>query len=624
MTSGEKRATQGGVTPVSFGTAYYPDHWPEAEWGRDLDRMVAAGLTAVRFGEFSWSWFEPEPGQYDFSGYDRFVDLVEERGLELCLCTPTATPPPWMDVLFPDGRLEDMHGRRCLSVRHFWNWNHAGAWAKAEESITRLVERYARRPCLWGWQIDNEPNYAERIGLAEPESMYDWSPAGRREFAAWLERRHGRIADLNAAWWTNFWSQRVRDWTEAATPRGRVNPHAWLDFMRWREANLAAQVRRQADLLRRLNPARVRIGCNIPETGVNLSVNIGQDYWAQAAGLDWVGTDLYQATGDRSRDLARLACSTDLLRGAAEAAGAEFFISETQAGPHRRAWPNGFAGEGFGPDYLRQCAETYATRGATRVWWFLWRPTLGGHEIGMNGVQDLEGGDTPRTAMVTRLVALGETLARRRQRWERRPRALVHYSRDSLLQRSAFTAGLSAWGDNLDGWHGLLESAGWRVDFVNDAQLLAGAATEAALVVAPFSAVMSDALVAALAAGQGALVAGPHTGCFDEHGRWRPRWPEALAQRLGLRPGLWRDGPPARRLAGAGEVAGWAEVANRRHDTKVVQRFTTREPAVIACDRDRWLAYDAGAVAWAARSAVRRRLADCLGLTCPDLVAVVK
>src|SRR5258708_16825783 len=161
---------------IQFGTAYYPDHWPEREWARDLDRMVAAGITAVRFGEFSWSWYEPEPGQFDFGAFDRFVDLVEERALELCLCTPTAAPPPWMDDLFPDRRLLDMHGRRCLSHRHFWCWNHPAARKKAEETITTLAQQYGRHRCLLGWQIDNEPNYAGPNRLGDPGAMYDWHP----------------------------------------------------------------------------------------------------------------------------------------------------------------------------------------------------------------------------------------------------------------------------------------------------------------------------------------------------------------------------------------------------------------------------------------------------------------
>lgn len=131
-------------------------------------------------------------------------------------------------------------------------------------------------------------------------------------------------------------------------------------------------------------PARnPRIGRIVYHPRVRLSVAIGQDYFAQARGLDWIGPDLYQATGDRDRDLARLACSTDLMRSAAEATGAGFVISETQGGPHERAWPNSFAGEAFGPDYLEASARVYAERGAQQVWWFLWRPTLGGQELGM-------------------------------------------------------------------------------------------------------------------------------------------------------------------------------------------------------------------------------------------------
>jgi len=599
-----KRSSSPTLSPVQFGTAYYPDHWPESDWARDLDRIAAAGLTAVRFGEFSWSWYEPEPGRFDFAAFDRFVDLVEARGLELCLCTPTATPPPWMDELFPDGRLMDMHGRRCLSHRHFWCWNHPGARAKAEETITALATRYAGRRVLWGWQIDNEPNYAEQT--RDAEGMYDWNPHSRRAFAAWLERRHGSIDALNAAWWTNFWSQRVRSWEEAATPRGKVNPQAWLDFLRWRESALAEQIAWQAALLRRLTPG-LRIGCNIPETGVVGSVNIGQDYFAQAAaGLDWVGTDLYQATGQRAVDLARHAHSTDLLRSAAEAAGAEFFLSETQAGPHVRAWPNGFAGEGFGPDYLADCARVYATRGATRVWWFLWRPTLGGVELGMNGVQALDGSDTARTREVRKLAAAGTALAQQRAAWLRRPRAVVHYSRASLLHRSAFTTDLAPLNDCLDGWHALLEALGYRVDYVSDAQVAAGVANEAAVVVAPFSVVVSDAVAAALAAVPAPLLAGPHTGACDEHGCLRADGaPAPLRARFGATPGLWRDVGPKPRWPGGGELDGWREW---EASAKRVRWRAGRAVLAVGAGRDAWLAGDLGAAYWRARPAARRLL----------------
>ena len=69
------------VLPPAFGTAYYPDHWPEADWPRDLDRIASAGLSVIRFGEFSWSWYEPAPGRFDFAPFDRFVDLMQSETL---------------------------------------------------------------------------------------------------------------------------------------------------------------------------------------------------------------------------------------------------------------------------------------------------------------------------------------------------------------------------------------------------------------------------------------------------------------------------------------------------------------------------------------------------------------
>jgi beta-galactosidase len=557
--------------------------------------MVAAGITAVRFGEFSWSWYEPEPGQFDFGAFDRFVDLVEERALELCLCTPTAAPPPWMDGLFPDGRLLDMHGRRCLSHRHFWCWNHPAARKKAEETITTLAQQYGRHRCLWGWQIDNEPNYAGQIRLGDPESMYDWNPHSRRAFAVWLEQRHVTIDALNAAWWTNFWSQRVRTWEEAATPRGQSNRGAWLDFMRWRESALAEQIRWQAGLLRRLTP-RARIGCNLPETGVKVSVNLGQDYWAQAAaGLDWVGTDLYQATGNRSRDLEQHACSTDLMRSAADAAGAEFFISETQAGPHVRAWPNDFAGEGFKPDYIEQCARVYADHGATRIWWFLWRPTLGGVELGMNGVQNLDGSDTPRTTMVRTIVQRAKILVARRRTWLKRPRAIIHYSRASLLHHSGFTANLQPLNECFDGWHALLEAVGCRVDFVSDDQLVLGAADDVALLVVPFTVVAPDSVVNALVNTPAAIWCGPYMSDCDEHGRLRPEGvPGKWRRRLGAKAGLWRDVGQMPGLHSLGTVRGWRELTPEA--AKIRMRYANGAPAILGRGRDLWWSFDAGAL----------------------------
>jgi beta-galactosidase len=54
-----------------LGTAWYPEHWPEERWERDLQLMKAAGINFVRIGEFAWSRMEPQEGKFQLEWLDR-------------------------------------------------------------------------------------------------------------------------------------------------------------------------------------------------------------------------------------------------------------------------------------------------------------------------------------------------------------------------------------------------------------------------------------------------------------------------------------------------------------------------------------------------------------------------
>ena len=64
--------------------------------------MRASGITVVRIGEFAWSRLEPEPGHYEFEWLDAAIEVLAGAGLEIVLCTPTATPPRWLLAQLPD------------------------------------------------------------------------------------------------------------------------------------------------------------------------------------------------------------------------------------------------------------------------------------------------------------------------------------------------------------------------------------------------------------------------------------------------------------------------------------------------------------------------------------------
>ena len=105
----------------ALGVCYYPEHWDRALWARDAARMIDAGISWVRIGEFAWSRIEPKPGQFEFDWLDEAITVLGEAGLKVVMCTPTATPPRWMLDKHPDMLAVDAQGnpRKFGSRRHY-------------------------------------------------------------------------------------------------------------------------------------------------------------------------------------------------------------------------------------------------------------------------------------------------------------------------------------------------------------------------------------------------------------------------------------------------------------------------------------------------------------------------
>lgn len=51
------------------GAYYYPEHWDESQWERDLKQMHELGFEFTHFAEFAWAQLEPQEGVYDFLGW---------------------------------------------------------------------------------------------------------------------------------------------------------------------------------------------------------------------------------------------------------------------------------------------------------------------------------------------------------------------------------------------------------------------------------------------------------------------------------------------------------------------------------------------------------------------------
>ena len=73
----------------SLGCCYYPEHWSPEIWQTNVEKMVKAGLTWVRIGEFAWGRLEPQAGHYNWDWLDSAISMLGRAGLKVVLGTPT-------------------------------------------------------------------------------------------------------------------------------------------------------------------------------------------------------------------------------------------------------------------------------------------------------------------------------------------------------------------------------------------------------------------------------------------------------------------------------------------------------------------------------------------------------
>ncbi|WP_421701873.1 beta-galactosidase [Aliiroseovarius sp.] len=235
-------------TPLkrTLGTCYYPEHWPRDIWEEDARRMVEAGLTWVRIGEFAWSRLEPQPGHYAFGWLDEAIEVLGQAGLKVVLGTPTATPPRWMLDRHPDMLAIDALGnpRKFGSRRHYC-FSHEGYKAECAVITGKLADRYGANPHVAAWQTDNE--------YGCHDTVISYSDAARVAFRKWCAARYGDIATLNDAWGNVFWSMEYDRFDQIDLPNLTVtepNPSHVLAFRRFSSDQVVAFNRLQVDLIR--------------------------------------------------------------------------------------------------------------------------------------------------------------------------------------------------------------------------------------------------------------------------------------------------------------------------------------------------------------------------------------
>ena len=211
---------------IAAGVCYYPEHWGETYWKKDLQLMKELGLETARVGEFAWNFFEPREGVYDFALFDRFLYEAKEAGVKIIFCTPTCTPPAWLSRRYPETLNTTIEGNPYRhGMRQHHNMTSPVYLEKCDRLIEAMASHFGSHPAIIGWQLDNEIN-------CEISTYY--SPADHAAFREYLQQKYRSIEEYNQVIGGDFWNQSCLSFDDAALPGLTIcnssNPHVVLEL----------------------------------------------------------------------------------------------------------------------------------------------------------------------------------------------------------------------------------------------------------------------------------------------------------------------------------------------------------------------------------------------------------
>ncbi|GAA4831121.1 beta-galactosidase [Kitasatospora terrestris] len=502
---------------IAYGGDYNPEQWPEHVWHEDMRLMREAGVNLVTLGVFSWSRIQPGPDTWDFSILDTVMDLLHEHGIAVDLATPTAAPPPWFTHHNPDALPVTADGTRLAHGSRQAFCPSSPAYARAADAVvTRLATRYATHPALVAWHVHNEWGNHNALCYCDISAAH---------FRRWLQERHTTLDNLNAAWGTDFWSQRYGGWEEIQPPRATTafrNPGQDLDYRRFCSDALLIRHEAESTLLHRHAPG-------IPVT-TNLMGTLERkiDGHAFSRRCDFIAVDHYLTAADPHSHI-DLSLNADLARGMAE--GQPWLLMEHSTSAVN--WqPVNLA---KAPGQMRRNSLAHLARGADGIMFFQWRQSRAGAEKWHSAMLP-HGGTGSR--IWHEVTSLGTDLARLREvsgtQVSTEVGLLFDWPTWWALELEARPSEHLRYLDLIHDWYGTLWNLGITCDLISpDADLGRYRAVFAPNLYLATAATV-DRLTAHVHRG-GHLAVGPFSGVVDEHDRlWDGPHPAALAELLGL------------------------------------------------------------------------------------------
>lgn len=381
------------VPVFPYGGVYFRKSNPPAEdW--EADHQIAAGLGANVFRHwFMWASIEVEPGRYDWSDYDRQMDLAAQNGIKVIIGEISNAAPEWMYDSHPEARRLDRNlslhmpsmGASAVTGSASMCLDHEAVLSGAERFQKALIERYRDHPALLGYDLWNEMH---------PVECY--CEATQEQFRIWLKEKYGSLDVLRKAW--HRYS--IGSWENLHPPQSFYGgyPDA-IDWMEFIGDNKYRLLHRRVELFKSLDKQHLITGHSAFVARAASLTRVTYNDWRDAAEFDLFGFTYVSSRNGNEPWM--LFTSVDFVRAASR--GKAFWHAEAEAGSlwmqpqvPGRAREDGRISDAKDVRFWNQVSMACGAKG---ILYPRWRPLLDGPLWAAFGPMNLDGSVGPKAEM---------------------------------------------------------------------------------------------------------------------------------------------------------------------------------------------------------------------------------
>ncbi len=402
---GEVLGTANVPAPVfPYGAVYFrKSNPPEEDWARDHATAARIGMNIFRHW-FMWSAIEVAPGKYDWSDYDRMMDLAAKNGINVVIAVLDNCAPEWLFKKYPQMRLQASDGTFANSTISESSatggfpglcLDNPEVHTAAETFMVALIEHYRHHPALYGYDLWNE-NTSFGGNAAH---MYCYCEGTKQKLRAWLRTRYGTIEAAGKAWHRYSYTS----WDDVEPPRSFSGYPDSIDWLEFRIDNAYSLFDWRVKLFRKLDPNHKVVAHGVAGTLEDMP-SASHNEWRSAAEVDVWGLTFIAAR--KGSEPWKQYQAIDLVRAGAR--GKPFWHAESEGGP---LWmqPQVIGrpkDDGRIPDAedVRIWNLVSCAAGIKGILYCRWRPLLDGPLFGAFGPFAMDGSMTPRSEMAGKIA----------------------------------------------------------------------------------------------------------------------------------------------------------------------------------------------------------------------------